>query len=387
MMVPLRMLPLVLRTAWRARTRTALTVLGVALATFVAGVVGAMREGARRATSVDGADVTLIVYRENRYCPFTSRLPQSYASRIAAIDGVASVIPVRLIVSTCQASLDVVTFHGVPDERIETALGAEHRLASGSIAAWHDRSDAAVLGEAVASRRGLEVGDRLRSAGIDVQVVGVLETDDPQDRNTAFVHLPFLQEVAQKGGTGGVVTRFDVRLAPGAAPDAVADAIDAEFAPDPDPTATSPEQAFVAQAAADVLAIVRFAGWLGIAALAAVLALVGNAIALATLDRAREHAVMQTIGFRPTLVARLVVTEAVLLATFGAIVGQVAAWFTVAGGRFSLTAEGVSIEAIAGPGTLAVIFATAIGLALVASLPPAWRASRTDPARVLREGG
>jgi putative ABC transport system permease protein len=383
--VPLRMLPLLLRSALRARTRSALTVLGVALATFVAGLVGAMREGARRATEVDAADRTLIVYRENRFCPFTSRLPQSYQRRLEAVDGVEAAVPVRIVVSSCKAALDVVTFRGIPKDDLAAVLGGRAGLVDGSLEAWRGRADAALVGEALAARRGLGVGDRLHSAGIDVAVLGILGSADPQDRNTAFVSLPFLQEAAERGGTGGLVTRFDVRIEAGAELDAVAAAIDREFAADPDPTSTSAEKAFVARAAGDVLAIVRFAGWLGLGALAAVLALCGNAIALAARDRARDHARMQVLGFRPALVARLVVGEALLLGGIGALLGTALALAAVAGGRLSLAAEGMNVEAVVDPGSTLLVLASAVALAILASLPPALRAARQDPVASLRE--
>jgi putative ABC transport system permease protein len=383
--VPLRMLPLLLRSALRARTRSALTVLGVALATFVAGLVGAMREGARRATEVDAADRTLIVYRENRFCPFTSRLPQSYQRRLEAVDGVEAAVPVRIVVSSCKAALDVVTFRGIPKDDLAAVLGGRAGLVDGSLEAWRGRADAALVGEALAARRGLGVGDRLHSAGIDVAVLGILGSADPQDRNTAFVSLPFLQEAAERGGTGGLVTRFDVRIEAGAELDAVAAAIDREFAADPDPTSSSAEKAFVARAAGDVLAIVRFAGWLGLGALAAVLALCGNAIALAARDRARDHARMQVLGFRPALVARLVVGEALLLGGIGALLGTALALAAVAGGRLSLAAEGMNVEAVVDPGSTLLVLASAVALAILASLPPALRAARQDPVASLRE--
>jgi putative ABC transport system permease protein len=383
--VPLRMLPLLLRSALRARTRSALTVLGVALATFVAGLVGAMREGARRATEVDAADRTLIVYRENRFCPFTSRLPQSYQRRLEAVDGVEAAVPVRIVVSSCKAALDVVTFRGIPKDDLAAVLGGRAGLAAGSLEAWQGRADAALVGEALAARRGLRVGDRLHSAGIDVAVLGILSSADPQDRNTAFVSLPFLQEAAERGGTGGLVTRFDVRIEAGADLDAVAAAIDREFAADPDPTSSSAEKAFVARAAGDVLAIVRFAGWLGLGALAAVLALCGNAIALAARDRARDHARMQVLGFRPALVARLVVGEALLLGGLGALLGAALALAAVAGGRLSFAAEGMNVEAVADPGSTLLVLASTVALAILASLPPALRAARQDPVASLRE--
>ena len=71
------------------------------------------QEGMREATEANAAETALIVYRENRFCPFTSKLPERYESRIAAVAGVKSVLPIKIVVSNCRASLDVITFRGV----------------------------------------------------------------------------------------------------------------------------------------------------------------------------------------------------------------------------------------------------------------------------------
>src|SRR5690606_30521671 len=81
----LRLAPLVGKAIVRSRTRSLLTVAGVAVAMFLFVSVQAMRTGVGAATARTDGDDTLIVYRENRFCPFTSRLPQWYAGRIARL--------------------------------------------------------------------------------------------------------------------------------------------------------------------------------------------------------------------------------------------------------------------------------------------------------------
>ena len=64
----------------RHRTRTLLTLLGVAVAMFLFCGVQAMQAGVRQATEATARDTTLVVYRQNRFCPATSRLPEHYLS-------------------------------------------------------------------------------------------------------------------------------------------------------------------------------------------------------------------------------------------------------------------------------------------------------------------
>ena len=85
-MLGVQYIPLVLKPVWRHRTRSGLTIAGVAIAMFLFSSVRSMQAGVERATRVTAQDTTLVVYRENRYCPFTSQLPQFYQRRIEAIE-------------------------------------------------------------------------------------------------------------------------------------------------------------------------------------------------------------------------------------------------------------------------------------------------------------
>ncbi len=383
MMAP-RHIPYVLKQVIRHRTRSLLTIAGVATAMFLFCTVQAMQSGVKAATEVTALDTTLVVYRENRYCPFTSRLPQHYLSRIESIPGVTSAVPMRILVSNCRASLDVVTFRGVPQQQFVDQYVSRLNIVAGSIDEWERRSDAALVGESLAIRRRIRVGDRFSAAGIAVYVAGIVRSDEPQDRNVAYTHLSFIQEASKRGGTGGVVTQFNVKVDDPGRLESVAAAIDAEFANDQEPTATYAEKAFVARAASDVVEIVSFASWLGWGALAAVFALVANAIVLAVQDRVRDHAVLQTLGYSGSLIGQLIVAESMLMGVCGGVVGAIAAYAVVYQGRFSLTMEGLNVEIAADPVIIVVGLVMSVALGVLAGLAPAWQASRREIASCFR---
>lgn len=384
MSVFLRLLPLVVRQLTRRPVRTALTAAGVAIATFLFVSVRAMESGVREATEARASDTTLIVYRANRFCPFTSQLPQHYVERLRRIPGVATAVPMRIIVNNCRASLDVITFRGVPEESFADEVMPSLRLTAGSLEEWQRRGDSAMVGSALAERRGVGVGDRLSGAGIDVHVAGIVESDEPQDRNVAYVHLPFLQEASRAlvgggaGGAGAIVTQFNVSVDDPSRLEEVAKAIDEEFARDSAPTSTKPERAFVARAARDIVEVTGFARWLGLGALLAVFALVANAIALGMQDRVRDIAILQTLGFRPGLVTALVIVEGILLGAAGGLLGAGGAWAALRAGHFSLATEGVNVEFAATLGVFATGWLAAFAIGGLASVLPAWRAGRTD---------
>ncbi|HYE02655.1 MAG TPA: ABC transporter permease [Phycisphaerales bacterium] len=381
-MIGPRHMPLVLKQVWRQRTRSLLTVLGVAVAMFLFASVQAMDRGVTRATSATRADTVLVVYRENRYCPFSSRLPEHYLQRIARLPGVASVVPMKIVVNNCRASLDVITFRGVPAEGFRQYARAMTFL-DGSFEKFEARGDAAVIGEALARRRGFRVGDGFDAAGITVNVAGIIRSDEPQDENVAYVHLGFLQR-ANERNQEGIVTQFNVRVTDAALLPQVARAIDEEFQDDQDPTHTRTEKAFVEAAARDVVEIVRFTRWLGWGCLAAVLALVGNAIVLSVQDRVKEHAIMQTLGFGRGLLARLIVAEGLVLGLIGGSLGTAGACALLWLRPVSFSTEGINLTVSAPPGLLAAGVVGSAVLGALAGLVPAWQASRREIAACFR---
>lgn len=372
-----------LRMLSRSRLRALLAVTGIAVAVFLLCAERALNAGVRDATESNERETRLIVYRANRFCPFTSRMPERYVDDIADIPGVKSAIPMQIVVSNCRASLDVVVFRGVRAKDAQSALASRLRFTAGSIAEFVSRGDGALVGSALAERRRLKVGDRFASAGVSVTVAGIVESDGPQDRNVCFVQLPFLQ--GSIGGIqGGEVTQFEVEVSDPAQLEQVARAIDERFASESAPTATRAEKAFVARAAEDLVTIARFAGWLGLAALVAVFALVANAIVLSLEGRAREIAVLQSIGFRSRAVAWMIVVEGAALAAGGSVLGAGLAQALLAFGDLGVGAEGVMVEFQPSlPAALAAC-AAALAVGLVASAIPALAASRRSIVEGLR---
>lgn len=381
MMAP-QYLPIVVKQIVRQRTRSLLTLAGVSVAMFLFVTVQSMQRGVDAATEVTREDLTLVVYRENRFCPATSRLPEHYASRIRKMSGVESVVPLKIVVTNCAAALDVITFRGL--DAADLAVQSDGwEVVTGSLEEWSKRSDAAMIGERLAKRRGFKSGDSFDAAGVTVTVAGVIQSPRAQDQDVAYVHLDFLQRSAHRGSVGEV-TQFNVTVEKPELLEPVARAIDEEFRHDAEPTHTRPERAFVAQAASDIVDIVRFTRILGWACLAAVLALVANAIVLSVRDRVAQHAVLQTLGFRRNLVARLIITESCILGAVGGAVGTLLSLGILQLGNFSLYNEGMSISIHPDVGLVVMGMVISAGVGILAGLVPGWQASRCEIAHCFR---
>ena len=116
----MKLVVLALKNVTRHRLRSVLTMAGVAAGMFLFTAVETMQDSMAKATQAGANDTTLVVYRENRFCPATSRLPEHYLPTIRKIEGVREVIPIQITVNNCGASLDVITFRGVPPEEATT---------------------------------------------------------------------------------------------------------------------------------------------------------------------------------------------------------------------------------------------------------------------------
>ncbi len=373
-MIAPRFTPYVTRQIVRHSARSLLTVGGIATAMFLFVAIEAMQRGVASATETTAGDTALVVYRKDRFCPFTSQLPEYYLPQIRKIDGVRSVVPMKIVVNNCRASLDVVTFRGVPRDDFAAQHAPSLDLVDGTVEDWRRRSDAALVGETLALRRGLKVGDRFDAAGVTSYVAGIVRSEELQDRNVAYVHLDFLQQATDK--RLGTVTQFNVKVTDPSRMAEVAAAIDELFGPAEQPTTTRSEKAFVAQIAGDMIELVHFTKYLGWGCLAAVLGLIANAIVLAVQDRIKEHAVLQTLGYNGNLIARLIIAEAVILSLLGGMLGAAAAMGTLMWTHISLSVDGLSIPLAADLGLLLVGLGISVVLGVLAGLVPAWQASR-----------
>ena len=374
--------PYVFKQVVRNRVRSLLTIAGIAIAMFLFTSVQAMNQGVTLATTETANDTTLVVYRADRFCPATSQLPQDYQSQIEQISGVESATPMKIVVSNCRTSLDVVTFRGVPKEKFIRVMGSELEIISGDLESWLNRTDAALIGETLANRRGLTPGMRFDAAGITAYVAGVIRSENPQDQNVAYTALEFVQLAGRD--QLGIVTQFNVKATDSSQLDRIANEIDEGFRTAQEPTSTFSEKAFIGRVADDIIELVGFARWLGIGCLAAVLALVANSIILSVQSRVSEHAVLQTLGYSSRLVAILIVAEGLVLALLGGGLGALAAVLVANYGSFALSVEGTTIPIVANTELLfwGIVVCGAMGV--FAGLVPAWQASRREIAACFR---
>jgi len=115
-----------------------------------------------------------------------------------------------------------------------------------------------------------------------------------------------------------------------------------------------------------------------------------NTLVMAVFERVREIGLMLALGMKPGVILGQIIVESLLLLIIGLLIGNLLAWATVVpladGIDVSMVAEGMEMfgsSSMLYPELLFddVVMANVIVilLGIVASLSPAWRASRYQP--------
>jgi putative ABC transport system permease protein len=356
-------------------------VSGSAVALFVFCFVGAVQQGMNNMQHRQESKQSLVMFQVNKFCPATSHLPQDYESKIRKLDGIRDVVPIQVFTNNCRASLDVIVFYGIPPKKLRAARQFE--LLSGNWTDFESRQDAAVVGRAVAARRGIKTGDRFSIGDITVQVAGVYRSSDPAEENYIYSHLDFLQR-GNREDQVGTVTQHEILLNPGIDVIAKGEEIDNLFRGGPVETDTRPKGVFQTKSLGDLTQLIGLAHYLGYACVFLVLALVATTTVMSVQDRVREHAVLQTLGFTGGRVIQLVVSESTILSLVGGFIGMTLATLVLQMSHLSVGAEAVTIAfrpsfSLAAQG---ILVSAIIGV--LAGLAPGWHAARTNIVAALR---
>lgn len=368
-----KLLNYVWRSVARHRGRSALTVVGIATAMFLFCFIEGLQSGVRQATESEATQNVLIVYQKSRFCPSTSNIPERYGKQIADIPGVKSVLPVKIFVNNCRASLDSVTFRGVPPAKI-TSGERKLQLVSGSVDQFNSRSDAAVVGKQLAERRGLDVGDQFQIGNVTVGVAGIFASHVPGEENVAYTQLEYLQR-SRGVDSVGRVTQFEVEIDDPKKTEEIIAKIDDLFRSDEIQTTTKSHKAFISSATGDLLGIVRFTRWLGLLCVLVVLTLTANTVYVMVQDRVKEHAVLQTLGFTGIHLFFMVVAESLVLSLAGGLLGTGLAAVALRFGHLGLGAEGVQIAFVLTPTVVALGLVASVVTGVLAGLLPAIQAA------------
>jgi putative ABC transport system permease protein len=317
------LLLLAARNTWQHRFRTILTVLAGAIA--VTAYVALQTVLTAWSTLAAEAAEDRITTRNN--VSLAIQLPRHYGPSVRAMPGVAAATWVNWFGGRYPADPTVFFASFAVDAESYFDVYREMELSPEEMKAWREDRQGAIIGDALARRLGLHVGDRITLSGTmhggdwPFHISGIYKASRRSiDRSQFIMHWDYLNERAgawSRDRIGWIVARVDE---PGRSAE-LGSAIDAMFAVRDFRTLTMSERAFqlsLVTMAGDALGALDVISLIILAILALVVA---NTIAMNVRERSHEHGAMRAIGFRPRSIIALVVGEAFVMALLAAALG------------------------------------------------------------------
>lgn len=385
----LRYWPLILKNILRNRRRSALTVLSVAASFCLLGVLMSMYHMFFFSAPESGQELRLVV--RNRIS-ITNSMPASYEQRIRQVQGVRAITVFQYFGGAYKDSRDMKNYFarfGVEPEKF-FIISPHYRIPEEQQKAFQRERTACIVGRGIADRLNLKLGDRITLVGdifpvtLDLTVRGIY--DCQSDDQDLFFNYEYLRESMAQRNRGQLdqVGMFVLIADNAQSVPRITDTVDAMFENSPAETKTETERAFA-------LGFLSFLGdvklmLMGVcgALTFTVLLVSANTMAMSVRERVREVGILKTLGYSRLAVLGILLSESVLVALIGGILG-----LGIASGILS-TLRGapamfVNLKALALPLWVvgaSLLLAVAVGLA--SSFVPAWNAARRPIVTCLR---
>jgi len=327
----------ILSYAWkeisRRKTRSLLSVLGIAFSIALLVGVTTISDGVRQSTSkpLVAAGADMVIQKHGEPCAFSivklptdiNPMPEKAISQIKEYEGVDKIAGV----------LELWVFHnGRPtvvdglDPEIKTIgpikptteKGACCEIVAGRYLSKDDNGkNVAVVDKDFAQIANLQVGSKLPLANRESKVIGIINTGKMARIAGAQVFIP-LSTAQEMAGEGKIVDIIFIKLRSDADPKKVEEKIKTILGKDVSITTSSD---FLAMAAG--LSFLTKEMTLGISILVIVFALlfiVKSSIS-AVNERVREIGIMKAVGWKDKEVAKLIATESAIQGVIGGIIG------------------------------------------------------------------
>lgn len=365
---------MILKNLWRRKTRTLLTLLGIAVGVAAVLAFSAFGEGMASGfeKTFNTSEADLIVAQKDSMMLLLSNVDESVGRELKAMSGVEQVKGVVIGFITLENSPYFVVMGQEP-----RSFALEHyRLVEGAPLTSKKQI---LLGKTTAKNYKKKIGDSFRINQADYEVAGIYETGVSMEDGGAVITLEAAQRAFDKKKQ---VSYYALKLQDVRRTDEIKNKIETRWKD------LGAIRSGEASAQAESLQLYRSFGWfLGIFAV-----LVGglgmmNTMLMSVMERTREIGVLRALGWRRRRIVRMIVGEALVLSLIGGALGIVLGLGLIQLTQFVPQVETL-LKGVLTPTMFVEAIAIALVLGVVGGILPALRAARLQPADAMRaEGG
>jgi putative ABC transport system permease protein len=386
----MKYLHLIWRNVFRKKTRTFLTTSSIILVLVVIVVLASLLEVMQADPSGGRGANRLVVQHATGLGNF---LPVSQRQRIQQIPGVVAVSPEIWFggiykddrpenwMGQLSADPDIYFDKIFDDATIDPKVNAE----------WKATRNGFVAGAKLAEKFKWKAGDHIVLRGtyipltLDLVYIGPFRAGD---ESNIFFHNEYLNQ-SKWFGADRFTGLYYLKVSSAEDVPRVAAAIDRMFENSDAPTKTLTEKQFQLQfmeMMGNVKLLVRS---ISLIVLFSLTLIVANTVAMSARERVTEIAVMRTLGYRRSHVLAFILSESIVMALIGGILGVALAKLVFiplivkVGAKTSMA--GFLINFQVSPETLVMAFVVSVGVGVLAGFIPAIRSSQTRIVDGLRQ--
>jgi putative ABC transport system permease protein len=385
----MKLVPLILKNVFRKKTRTLLTVASIVLPLLVICLMGTFLRALDRPDPARTRGMFRLVTRHK--VSLTNFLPLTDEEKIRQIPGVSAVTDFTWfggIYRDKSAKNIFARFAVEPETFLQVFDDAQ--IVDGSKESWLADRAGALVGRNIAEKFGWKLGDKIVLQGdvfptkAELTIRGIYYLPDGTSA-TCFFHRKYLEEAV--GFFKGAAGTFWIKAKDAEAAERIPRTIDAMFENSSYPTKTETEkqfQTFFVQMMGNVRLLL---GAIATVIVAVIVLIAANTMAMTARERVTEIAVLRTLGFQKRTILSLILGESVVIALFGGLLGI---------GLFVLMEPGMKRNLSLGPmaslaaslqiypSILALGFAIAVGVGVLAGIFPAIRSAQRSIVEGLR---
>ena len=369
---------MLLKNLFRRKTRTLLTIFGIAVGVAAVVTLSALADGfiAGYGGMAGGSGADLLVTQEDALDIVFSAVDQDLGELLAAFTGVEAATPMIFTIAATEG-MPYFLVYGYDPEGF--AIQHFKVIAGTSLAdAGRVRGRPLLMGRTAAADLKKQVGDSFYLYESAFRIVGIYETGQPFEDGAVVIRLEDAQDLS---GKPRQVNAFLLKTRSGADLEALRPRIEQRFR-----NITVTVASRFAQEH-EWLQSMHLFTW-SVSFIAILIGGVGvmNTMLMSVVERTREFGVLRAIGWRPQQVLQLVLVESIGLSLLGGLVGLGLGIGGLLAVRQLPFAEAFIPRTIT-PDILLQGMAVAAGLGLLGGALPAWRAAQLLPAEAMRAEG
>jgi putative ABC transport system permease protein len=365
---------------WRKRTRTIFTMASIVVEVLLFGTLQGIDSSFEKV--VNSGRLNVLVTANPSGLP----LPMSYLRQIEAVPGVTAVIYQSQLIGYYQSQQNILFGVALDPMAFFSFDPRGFTLPDEQLRAFAQTRTGIVITPALAERLDWKVGDHVPFRAFQgvkkdgnpdwtFDVVGIFDTPGGPGREQPLFLMSYQYFDEARATRNGTVQLYSVKIGDASRAAEISAAIDNLFVNSSAPTRTGTERASAQAQLAQIGDLDFFITAIVGAAFFTLLLITATTMLQSYRERIRDFAVMKTLGFTDGGLAALVLSEALILSGVAASIGLLGAGalLQVVGSA----GAGIGFAGIHLPWTVFVAgLGAAVTLALVSTLPAAWRAKK-----------